>query len=268
MPGGFLGGGPQIAGAQHQVSQFGRQFGLAAPIGAGRSHCRDTGHKVAHQRYAHQNGVNDADRVLGVDLLEKNDQHRFDDQKPSRNGDRNPGRRLRRGARQQREYTLSRRPRATRRTGTRERSTRYLPDAGKAPTSGRHPLSMYLSGAQQSPWREMLCRRSLARSLLLHFCITGEIIPHGAKTHGLHGVLREAAQRGPLATDTLTGATIVLRDVRPNATLRASRWGSINSPRQESIGVHRSCSPAKANSISDSTPVHRATLKPAARSVR
>jgi hypothetical protein len=30
-------------------------------------------------------------------------------------------------------------------------------------------------------------------------------------TGDLHAVLRDAAQRGPLATDTLTGATVVLR---------------------------------------------------------
>jgi cytochrome P450 len=33
----------------------------------------------------------------------------------------------------------------------------------------------------------------------------------GSVTGDLHGVLREAVQRGPLATDTLTGATVVLR---------------------------------------------------------
>ena len=33
----------------------------------------------------------------------------------------------------------------------------------------------------------------------------------GSVTGDLHGVLRDVAQRGPLATDTLTGATVVLR---------------------------------------------------------
>ena len=93
VPARFVGGGLQIPCAQHHVSQVGRQFGLAAAIGAGRGSGRDAGHKVAHQGHAHQNRVDDADRVLRLHLLEENDQHGLRDQKPSRDGDRKPGRR-------------------------------------------------------------------------------------------------------------------------------------------------------------------------------
>ena len=93
MPAHFVGGGPQIACAQHQVSQFGRQFGLAAAILACRGRGGDAGDEVAHQGDTHQNRIDDADRVLRVHLFQKTDQHGFDNQKPRRDGERNAGRR-------------------------------------------------------------------------------------------------------------------------------------------------------------------------------
>ncbi len=57
-------------------------------------------------------------------------------------------------------------------------------------------------------------------------------------------------------------------DARPSATLSACRCGSTSASRHDSSGVHKSCNPAKASSISDSTPTQRATVKPTARSVR
>ena len=74
-----ISGRPQIACAQHQASQFGRQLCLLAPIGGGRVDRRDTGPEVCQQCDPHQCGVEDADRCPRLDLLEQNDQHRFDD---------------------------------------------------------------------------------------------------------------------------------------------------------------------------------------------
>ena len=54
---------------------------------------------------------------------------------------------------------------------------------------------------------------------------------------------------------------------RPNATLRATRWGSGSASSRSSIGAHSWCSPAYGSSISDSTPAIWTTRNPDARSV-
>jgi hypothetical protein len=53
----------------------------------------------------------------------------------------------------------------------------------------------------------------------------------------MHGVLREAARRGPLATDTLTGATIVLRQHNVEALSHDSRLQGISLLLSDLTGI-------------------------------
>ena len=50
----------------------------------------------------------------------------------------------------------------------------------------------------------------------------------------------------------------------PKATLSARRCGAASERSRPSIGAHSWCRPAKASSISDSTPTARATVNPVA----
>jgi cytochrome P450 len=56
-------------------------------------------------------------------------------------------------------------------------------------------------------------------------------------TGDMHGVLRDAAERGPLATDTLTGATIVLRQRDVEALSRDSRLSGIGMLLFDLMGI-------------------------------
>jgi cytochrome P450 len=56
-------------------------------------------------------------------------------------------------------------------------------------------------------------------------------------TGDMHGVLREAAERGPLATDTLTGATIVLRQRDVETLSRDPRLSGIGMLLFDMLGI-------------------------------
>ena len=84
-------------------------------------------------------------------------------------------------------------------------------------------------------------------------------VVHHAQQRLLLGRLGHQAERGQ-GDQELVGA--VAARPSPNATLSPRRCGSASAPSPPSSGAHSWCSPAKASSISDSTPAARATRKP------